>query len=911
MTTNSSDDFSANSNGMFASGGNANSTAADYYNWTWKQIEAAINGGSEVATSAGQEQAASLSSPTTLWNAGNTFQYVQEVLSMVATALSDQANALAGGSDAPWQGQAADAFYDTMTLYSKQVAANAEELSGGAAGVGGSIPDLLVQSGNQLSSAQAQISAIDSWYAQQAINQGASVSNGLVQVHDIPSIPPMMTADMLKVLLSLAGQYHTTYSALAATSLTSPNTGSGTTDTSSSPSSSKKKPSPNSPNSPSVSGGTPAYLDRAALSPASPASPASPTGLLARQDAMGPAAASPGSSSGGLATANPSAAGLKDAAVSPYTAAGASPGASLPSSSAGGIPDFDKALAASPGAASPGAAGGLGGATGGLTSPDAGADVLPYTGSKLAASPGAETLADSPVDDAAVSPYPGTGTGAAGDSGVSPAAGIPLAGFPGGAGAGAGSDSGLGAPGAVTPFTSKLATGPAADDGTSPLGDGAVSPYPGAVGGAAAQSGAAGGGFPYMPGAGAGGAGAGAPGVERSDASGLLGDETEPWAGGDSGAASEGLPGAGAGGAGLTGLGTSPSLKDATSPGADGVSAYPGSTGAAASDGAGGGGFPYMPGAGAGGAGAGAPGGERSDASGLLGDETEPWTGGTSATGDSDALPGATAGGAGLVGNAASTPVAVYTADNPASPADASSPDAEQADELPIMPGVGAGAGAGSDQRAGERSDASGLIGGETEPWAHDDAVIEPDAAQGAVPGGLGLDSHPDLYSHPEHSHPEHEQEELPGDRVAVLPQDSPDDIAAWDTATAAAELLLLAGSRRRRNDDEGDITTTKFGTEEEAWRGSPADDGIGEPEEETGLATWRPSATASNQFPAAGDDLRCSGSAGEPVEEEETEPPEEAADENTADRGNPIANLLVQDSALWGAWQDNTGALD
>jgi hypothetical protein len=316
-----------------------------------------------------------------------------------------------------------------------------------------------------------------------------------------------------------------------------------------------------------------------------------------------------------------------------------------------------------------------------------------------------------------------------------------------------------------------------------------------------------------------------------------------------------------------------------------------------------------MPGMGAGGAGAGAPGLERSDAAGLLGDEVEPWTGGESGTGDSDALPGATAGGAGLVGNAANPPVAVYAADNPALPADGSSPDAESADELPIVPGVGAGAGSGSDQRAGERSDASGLIGGETEPWAHDDAVIEPDAAPGAVAGGRGLDPHPDLYSHPEH-----EQEELPVDRVAVLPQDSPDDIAAWDSATAAAELLLLAGSRRRRNDGEGDITTTKFGTEEEAWRGSPADGGIGESEEGTGLATWRPSATSSTAakgFPMVTEDLRCSASAGEPVEEEETQPAEEAADENAADGGNAIANLLIQDSALWGAWQDNTGALD
>jgi hypothetical protein len=196
------------------------------------------------------------------------------------------------------------------------------------------------------------------------------------------------------------------------------------------------------------------------------------------------------------------------------------------------------------------------------------------------------------------------------------------------------------------------------------------------------------------------------------------------------------------------------------------------------------------------------------------------------------------------------------------------------------------------------------LLAGEVEPWAEDDSLMEPDAQRGTAAGGPGL------VSGASHGQPQ-PPEELPGDRVAVLPlAQSPDDIAAWDTAAAAASLLMFAEAWRKGNDGDGELRTSKFGTEERAWLDSEEDAAAAE----TGLITWRPSAGAP-VAPVA--ELRSSDAVSQPSPDDgEPEAPEKSskADEDEAgeeERGAGISDLLVQDSALWGAWQQDPGALE
>src|SRR5580693_7865116 len=214
MTTSTSFSLSPNGQGYFPKGTTSStqpSTQPNYASWTWKEIEAAINGGSEL-TGNGEQIAAGFAAPSTLWETGNALEYVRQSLIMVAQTLSQQAKALAGGADSPWQGPAASAFLDSMTLFSQQVSANAEVLDGGSGPINGTVPQQLVEDGNALSRAQAIVSSIDAWYAQQAIELGAPVmSNGLVQVSAIKGLPEMMTQDMYTYgLMPLVGHYQVT-----------------------------------------------------------------------------------------------------------------------------------------------------------------------------------------------------------------------------------------------------------------------------------------------------------------------------------------------------------------------------------------------------------------------------------------------------------------------------------------------------------------------------------------------------------------------------------------------------------------------------------------------------------------------------------------------------------------------------
>ncbi|MGW6911546.1 hypothetical protein ACWGCY_44995, partial [Streptomyces sp. NPDC054940] len=199
----------------------------DYDTWDWKQIEAVIVGASNLASGQEQDRAHSVATPQSLYDAGNAFQFVQEVLQMVSENLVAQAKALAGNTDSPWQGTAADSFMTMMETFSKQVASSANALSGGS--MSASVAQTLVDAGNNLAVAQANIVTIDQWYAQQAQIIGIKpMKNGLIPVSKSPEIVKMMTDDMRKVLHTLAGQYSAetrTLNQVSTTNITSPLSG--------------------------------------------------------------------------------------------------------------------------------------------------------------------------------------------------------------------------------------------------------------------------------------------------------------------------------------------------------------------------------------------------------------------------------------------------------------------------------------------------------------------------------------------------------------------------------------------------------------------------------------------------------------------------------------------------------------
>ncbi|MEU3785438.1 hypothetical protein AB0E89_33705, partial [Streptomyces sp900129855] len=178
----------------------------DYDTWDWKQIMAVIVGGSNMASQDEVDRANTVADPQSLYEAGDTFQFVHDVLQMVSTNLVAQANALAGTKDSPWHGAAADAFMTMMQTFSKQVASGTDALAGG--NMGSSVAQTLVDAGNDLAVAKANIQTINHWYAQQALNIGIKpMKNGLIPVSQSPEIVKMMTDDMRTVLHSLAGQY--------------------------------------------------------------------------------------------------------------------------------------------------------------------------------------------------------------------------------------------------------------------------------------------------------------------------------------------------------------------------------------------------------------------------------------------------------------------------------------------------------------------------------------------------------------------------------------------------------------------------------------------------------------------------------------------------------------------------------
>ncbi|MFI9274619.1 hypothetical protein ACIGXM_28510, partial [Kitasatospora sp. NPDC052896] len=308
------------------------------------------------------------------------------------------------------------------------------------------------------------------------------------------------------------------------------------------------------------------------------------------------------------------------------------------------------------------------------------------------------------------------------------------------------------------------------------------------------------------------------------------------------------------------------------------------------------------------------PGGERSDASGLLEHTTEPWTG--EADGET-AETGTTAGGEGLTLPIESTaPESALTGET-----------ATAGEGMPYLPGTGGGTAAQTPTPGGERSDASGLLEHTTEPWTGEADGETAETGTTAGGEGLTLPFFPGPFL-PEGEHARHRrtatvgsqsveeaaavqaesdsghaaEAEEPTERehasehaaaIALPPTAGDDDsTVAWDVAGAAFAPLLWAAS----TEDEADVTADGPATADEDTWGIPASN-------KPSFTTWQPNrageAAASPAAAAlAGATLACATDDIPPDPEEE--PPAESADEEAPARG--AADLLVQERDLWGS---------
>ena len=956
-------------------------TAGDYSSWTWKQIEAAIDGGS-MLLSGDRSQAQNVSSPQTLWQAGDIFNNVMVVLQNVGQGLQASAKQFAGGDGSPWQGDAANAFATMMTGFSNEVLAAGNVLGGGSSGLD-SVPAQLITNGNALSTAQTEIEDLDTYYAEAAVAEGAPImGNGLVEISAKPVLVAEMTAQMQTVLTQLAHNYQVTVdSIISPNALNNPGDNSNTPDNLNIPNINLNIPNinlgnlntPNGANLPDGTNGdnlpnlpttgtggptddlsTPPNTGTGGLG----GDGALPDGLgsLPTTGAGGPGAGADGAPPaglGGLPTTGAGGLGADGAPADglgglPATGAGG-PGAGadgappaglggLPATGAGG-PGADgalpKDLAAMPtSSAGPGALGGASpsglpglGADG--TAPDglaalpgtSGSGVpvgpddlgagLPGTLGGGPTTPGAlpEDLATGAVpnlsDDSADGASPLSGlpslTGAGSSPGLTDTAGDPLdqtappLGLTGAGGQPVLSTTGPGLPGLTSGDTG---TGGLPSDDLSTSGPGALATSPTTTSGGEE--------IPPMMG---GGAGANTNTTDPSDASGLLSDGTKPWTtGGNIDTATPPDELGSPGGTKTGGLGLDDNTLSASGPGA--LATSPTTTSPTTS---GGEEIPPMMGGGAG-AGANTNTTDPSDASGLLSDGTDPWTAtgdGLGATVPPDELgsPGGTrTGGLGLddfggpsTGTPAALDLAAPGAAEPAGLPDqgvtaagtAAGTTAAADGEMPLLPGLGGGAAAAAGG-AGEPSDSSGLLGGESGPWsAEERSADEPGSHRGAAAGGPGLDW-------------------AAGPGSAPGPGPDAEDPSAWETAGAVGEGMLLAlglwSERRRPGQGEEELAVRTVSSEKDAWTGGAA--GAAEPAgPDPVAATWRPDRNAT----AAPRRRLSLAESPEPARAEEA-----AADEGAGEgepweepEGEPQAgDLLLQEAQMWGTVQADWGEL-
>ena len=762
--------------------GNPDSTAGDnpddWMSWDWHSIERAILGGTGMTTASEEAAAEAVSNPSSLQEASEIFYNLQVTLQSVGDDLVQQAGVLAGQEGSPWQGPAATEFLTMIKNFANDIYANVSALQDSA---GDSVADTLLNNANMLQWAQNQVSYIDSYYANIAIKEGAQVINGAVQVHEIPKIPPMMTGDMMQVMGALVHNYESSnFPTAIQPQVYKPQANTnGNPNTNYNPNSGGNyNPKYEPPTYPNVK--IPNYQP-----------PGYPNVKIPNYQP-------------------PSYPNVKIPNYSPNSIPNYSPN-SVPNTSPNSVPNYSpNSVPNTSGISTPNL-------TGSPNLNDTPEDAFQSTpGSNLTGSPNSIGSSDlgSGVQEPSLASTPNLAD--SGDdtpfSALNPAMDEALNPSSLASSDPAGLDDGAG-------DTADDLSSPSLS--STPLGD--------ETGDAADDS------MPYMPGT---GAGAGSPSLtsEPSDASGLLGD-TDPFSG------------------------TSPLTSDEL--GSD--------TGAAPADEALGDadGMPYMPGMGAG-AGSGALASEPSDASGLLGAESDPWEETEPSTGEEV---GAT-GGAAMAATAA---------------------DAAWVDEGAAL----AQAGLNADDEAQEEE--------HSEPGDED---YEPDESSG----------------------PEEFEEEPDGmARVPMVGADGSDeDLSGWDLAGAAADAALFtlgAWATRRGDRDDDEVFARIVSSEQEAWLGEDA--ALPSVDEEAdglpGAVTWRPnrelggpaeSARVSSGLLRSGappkdyDPVAAAKAAAEAAEAAEAErvAAQEAEEEDKRQRST--ADLLTQERDMWGGPRPDWDAL-
>ena len=830
----------------------------DWAGWDWHQLEAAILGGSGMTTQVETQTAAGIADPSSLQNAADVFYNVQQTLNAVADDLVHQASLLAGQDDSPWQGQAANSFLAMIKSFANDIYANVSALQDAA---GTSVPDELINNANKLQWAQNEVSLIDSYYANLAAQAGANTVDGAVQVHEVSWIPGEMTKYMMQVMGALVDNYKSNgYNTAVAPQAVNPNASNGSNNGGDANGPNYGAPNYPNPNYPQINIPNPNIPNFQYPNPNIPN-----YGNLGGDPNLG--------SGGPNLTGGPNA-GLGG---DPNAGLNGGPNAGLdggPNLSGGPNAVGDSPVSGSPDlSAAPNAVGDepVGSSEPGLSdSPNLKSD-----------------LANGSPDYSALNP--------AMDNALNPSSAATSPNLTSSDPAGLNENAGL-------PGTEDLATPSGA---SSPLDDGSGVPDEG--------------GMPYMPGAGSG-MGSSPLGSEPSDASGLLGKTTpfssdSPVTGDEVGSPSGAAPGVGVGGEPLAVGGESPGESPAVDDG-----------------------MPYMPGMGSG-AGPQAFGGEPSDASGLLGRESEPWSEAELPAGDE-----------------------VGSADG----AEAANPAEE---EMPFMPGMGGGAQAAASS-TDEHSDASGLLAEGDEFWTEGDEEYSPEvgldnaavvvgAAQAAWIGAGAAVAEPGPgedkaeaagyeaagyeeffepgdgegefaeFAEPDGDGDEEHGQDAGAERVPVVGTDGSDeDLSGWDLAGAAADAALFTlgawATRRRGRDDEDETSARIVSSEQEAWLGE--DIALPDYDEDAdalpGAATWRPnresgglteSARISNGMlrsappPKNYDPVAAAAAAAEAHEAERTAVQQAEVDEKWQ---RSTADLLTQDRDMWGGAREDWDAL-
>lgn len=721
---NDSHGFKQDDNGIWpdsGSNGPENSTGdsgKDFDGLTWKQIEAAILGGGSMT--GGQDQldrAYSNVNWQSLQAAAGVFQTTQLTLNVVAQAIKQQTEALAGADNGAWKGTAAKNFSAMMNDMAGKFDGLVHQITDGSSG-GRNIPNQLANSAAYLQWAQNTLRYIDSYYAQQVIARGKVLNDGRAFISQFPEAVEMMTNDMRAVGNTLSGEYH-------GFSVASYNPAPPQTPTPDAPPPPPPPPpppeppnvppppdAPPPPNIPPPPGGSGGGGGGDLPPPPSIPPPPGDTGGGGGGDVPPPPTIPPppGGTGGGGGGDLPPLSQLSS--IPPPPGGGDGPGG------LGGInpPGID---------GPPGTTGGTDGLGGippftapSLTPPPTG------TGGKNGDTKGGN-LGD--IKPPALDGPPGTS--GLGDGGLGDIKAPSLGGPPAGTGLGGANGLGNGLPNSsLNP--ADLPPG-LQNPNTDTKGGGFTSAFPP-------------GGMPMMPPGGMGG-GMNPPGSERPDSSGLLGGVDKPWQSalpdglGDPNALADTPPltsaswapppGAGGGGGGVDVPGGSGTANPGGIKGLDESQLVPPpslpSSNTNGQLGGMPGGMPMMPPGGMGG-GMNPPSAERPDSSGLLGNVKQPWDsalpdglGDPSSFGETPPLESAS-----WAPPATDGPGEMKGLDETSTPQQQATPG------MPMMPPGGMGG--GMNPPSAERPDSSGLLGGVDAPWT----AVTPDSVGDPVVSG-------------------------------------------------------------------------------------------------------------------------------------------------------------------------------